>query len=191
MGRHAQCAWIFRVFAIVFAMASPAFAVAAVTADAVALGAGAGCSNGRLDVTLTNNGATWESWSATNLAGNTLTFGEQFTGFPPGTSTRSFPQNFSPSQPDGTLIGSYAYVGEPSPDAANAAEFFIFYKCSLAGAEILLACKGPYGTCPQTAQQALARLTAVQRIPTLGPLPLALMAMLLAGAGGLALARRT
>ena len=74
MGRHAQCAWIFRVFAIVLAMASPAFAVAAVTADAVALGAGAGCSNGRLDVTLTNNGATWESWSATNLAGNTLTF---------------------------------------------------------------------------------------------------------------------
>jgi hypothetical protein len=119
MGRHAQCAWIFRVFAIVLAMASPAFAVAAVTADAVALGAGAGCSNGRLDVTLTNNGATWESWSATNLAGNTLTFGEQFTGFPPGTSTRSFPQNFSPSQPDGTLIGSYAYVGEPSPDATE------------------------------------------------------------------------
>ena len=67
---------------------------------------------------------------------------------------------------------------------------FLGRMCSLAGTEVLLACKGPYGTCPQTAQQAMARLTAVQRIPALGPLPLALMAMLLAGAGGLALARR-
>ena len=174
-------------------MASPTFAIAAVTADAVALGTGAGCSNGRLDVTLTNNGATWESWSATNPAGNTLTFGEQFTGFPlTGTSTRSFPQNFSPLQPDGTLIGSYAYVGDPSPDATNTAEFFIFYKCStLAGAEVLLTCLGPYGTCPHTAQQAMAQLAALPRVPALGPVTLVLMAMLLAGAGGPALARRT
>jgi hypothetical protein len=90
------------------------------------------------------------------------------------------------------LIGSYAYVGEPSPDATNTAEFFILYKCStLAGAEVLLTCLGPYRTCPHTAQQAMAQLAAVPRIPALGPLPLALMAMLLAGIGGLALARRT
>jgi hypothetical protein len=191
MGRHAQCAWIIRFFSIALAMASPTFAVAAVTADAVALGAGAGCGNGRLEVTLTSTGASWESWSATNLAGTTLTFGAGSTGFLPGMSTRSFPQNFSPLQQDGTLIGSYAYVGDPSPDATDTAEFFIFYKCSLAGAEVLLACKGPYGTCPQTAQEAMARLAAMPRIPAVGPLTLALMAMLVAGAGGLALARRT
>jgi hypothetical protein len=190
MGRHAQYAWIFQVFAIVLAVASPGFAVAAVTADAVALGAGAGCSNGRLDITLTNNGATRESWRATNVAGTTLTQGEGPTSFPPGTSKGFFPQVFLSSQPPDTLIGSYAYVGEAPPDATNAAEFFVFYKCSLAGAEVLLTCFGPYGTCPQTAQQAMARLS-VPKIPALEPLPLALMAMLLAGAGGLALARRT
>ena len=41
MGRHAQCAWIIRVFAIVLAAMTPVAAVAAVTADAVAFGAGA------------------------------------------------------------------------------------------------------------------------------------------------------
>ena len=189
MGRHAQCAWISRIFAIVLAAASPALAVAAVTADGVALGAGAGCSNGRLEVTLTNSGATWESWSATNLIGNPLTTGSGPTAFPQGTSTRTFPQNFSPSQPNGTLIGSYASVGEPTPTASNTAEFFVFYRCSVAGAEILLTCYGPYGTCPQTAQQAMERL-AVPGVPVLGPLMLALMAMLVAGAGGVALARR-
>ena len=94
------------------------------------------------------------------------------------------------SQPVDTLIGSYAYVGETPPDATSTAEFFVFYKCSLAGAEVLLTCFGPYGTCPQTAQQAMARL-AVPRIPALGPLTLVLMAILRAGVGGLALARRT
>ena len=38
MGRHAQSAWIIRVFAIVLATTWPALAVAAVTADGVALG---------------------------------------------------------------------------------------------------------------------------------------------------------
>ncbi len=190
MGRHAQCAWISRVFAIVLAAASPALAVAAVTAEGVALGAGASCSNGRLEVTLTNSGASWESWSATDPLGNALTTGNGPTAFPLGTSTRTFPQNFSPSQPNGTLIGSYANVGEPTPSASNTAEFFVFYRCSVAGAEVLLTCFGPYGTCPQTAQQALARL-AVPGVPVLGPLLLALTAILVAGAGGLALARRS
>jgi hypothetical protein len=189
MGRHAQSAWIIRIFAIVLAMAWPALAGAAVTADAVALGAGAGCSNGRLDVALTNNGATRESWRATNLAGTTLTQGEGPTSFPPGAGKGFFPQVFLSSQPPDTLIGSYAYVGESSPDAINTAEFFVFYKCSLAGAEVLLTCFGPYGTCPRTAQQAMARL-AVPGIPALGPLTLVLTAILVAGAGGLALARR-
>jgi hypothetical protein len=189
MGRYAQSAWIILFFATVLVTAWPVLAVAAVTADGVALGAGAGCSNGRLDITLTNNGATRESWRATNLAGTTLTQGEGPTNFPPGTSNGFFPQVFLSSQPPDTLIGSYAYVGEAPPDATNAAEFFVFYKCSLAGAEVLLTCFGPYGTCPQTAQQGMARL-AVPGIPALGPLTLALTAMLVAGAGGLALARR-
>jgi hypothetical protein len=191
MGRHARCAWIIRLFAIALAATSPALAVAAVTADGMVLGASAGCSNGRIDVTLTNNGAIRESWRATNLAGTTLTQGEGPSGFPSGTSTGFFPQLFVPSQPADTLIASYAYIGETPPDATNTAEFFVFYKCSLTGAEVLLTCFGPYGACPQTAQEAMAKIAAWPGVPALGPLTLALMVVLVAGVGGLALARRT
>jgi len=190
MGRHAQGAWIIRVFAIVLATMSPAPSLAAVTADAVGFAGGDGCSNGRIVVTLTNSGAMRESWRATNLAGATLTQGEGPSGFASGTSTGSFPQLFVTSQPVNTLIASYAYVGETPPDATSTAEFVVFYKCSLPVAEILLTCFGPYGTCPQTAQEAMARLS-LPRIPALGPLTLVLMAVLVAGVGGLALARRT
>jgi hypothetical protein len=187
MGRHARSVWIIRVFATALAAVSPALAVAAVTADAVALDASAGCSNGRINITLTNNGATRESWRATNLAGTTLTQGEGPTGFPSGTSTGFFPQVFLPSQPADTLIGSYAYVGETPPDATNTAEFFVFYNCSTRA--IIQSCLGPYGTCPQTAQQA-ALSAAATPIPMLGAGALALMALLVAGLGGRALSRR-
>jgi hypothetical protein len=189
MGRYAQCAWIIRFLAIVLATLSPTPTMAAVTAVAVVYNGGDGCSNGRIDITLTNSGANRESWRATNLAGATLTQGEGPSGFPTGTSTGFFPQLFVSSQPVDTLIGSYAYVGETPPSATNTAEFFVFYKCKLPLAEVLLTCSGPYGTCPQTAQEASARL-AVPRIPTLGPSMLVLMAILVAGVGGLALARR-
>jgi len=194
MGRHAQGAWIFRIFAIALAAMSPVPALAAVTADAVGFAGGDGCSNGRIAVTLTNSGANSgamrESWRATNLAGATLTQGEGPSGFASGTSTGSFPQLFVSSQPVNTLIASYAYVGDTPPDATSTAEFVVFYKCSLPVAEVLLTCFGPYGTCPQTAQEAMARLSLPQ-IPALGPLTLVLMAVLVAGVGGLALARRT
>ena len=196
MGRHAQYAWIIRVFGIVLAATSPALAFASANAIApgVALSAGAGCSNGNLDLTLTTVGANRESWRGTNATGATLTQGEGPAGA--GLQNLSgtffgFKLEFSPLQPAGTLIGSYAYVGETPPDATNTAEFFVFYKCSLAGAEVLLTCFGPYGTCPQTAQEAMARMEVAARIPALGPLALVLMALLVAGAGGLALARRT
>jgi len=192
MGRLAQGAWIIRVFAFVLVTMSPAPSLAAVTADAVEFADGDGCSNGRIAVTLTNSGATIETWLATNLAGTTLVTGTgPPDGFPSGTTKGFFPQPFLSSEPVGTLIGSYARVGETLPDATNTAEFFVFYKCSFPVAEVLLTCFGPYGTCPQTAQEAMARLAVAQRIPALGPLTLVLMAMLVAGAGGLALARRT
>jgi len=192
MGRHAQCAWIIRFFAIVLATMSPALALAAVTADGVVFSGGDGCSNGRIDVALTNSGATRESWLATDLAGTALIGpGEGPNGFSSGSTTGFFPQPFFSSQPAGTLIASYAYVGATPPDAASTAEFLVFYKCSFPVAEVLLTCFGPYGTCPQTAQAAMARLAVAPQIPALGPLTLVLMAMLVAGVGGLALARRT
>jgi hypothetical protein len=188
MGRPAQSAWIIRIFALVLAAASAAPAIAAVTANGVALGASAGCSNGRIDITLTNNGADRESWRATNVAGTTLAQGEGPTGFPSGTSNGFFPQVFLPSQPADTLIGSYAYVGETPPDATNTAEFFVFYNCSTR--QVIRSCFGPYGTCPQTAQQAAQSLVPTQ-VPTLGGAALALMSLLIAGLGWRARSRRS
>ena len=191
MGRPAQSAWIIRVLAIVLATASPALAVAAVTADGVALGASAGCSNGRIDVTVTNNGATREAWRATNLAGTTLVQDEGQNNFPSGTSTGFFPQVFLTSQPNDTLIGSYAYVGETPPDANSTAEFFVLYNCSTR--QVIQSCFGPYGTCPQTAQQAVQGAQAkgaVRTIPTLGTAALALMSLLIVALGGRARSRR-
>jgi hypothetical protein len=77
-------------------------------------------------------------------------------------------------------------VGDTPPDAANSAEFFIFYECT--SRQVLLSCFGPYGTCPQTAQQALAALAP--KVPAQGPVALVLMALLVAAAGGRALSRR-
>jgi hypothetical protein len=190
MGGHARCAWIIQFFAIVLATMSPALAVAAVTANSAVFNGGDGCTNGRIDIALTNSGASRESWRATNLAGTTLIAGEGPNGFSSGATTGFFPQPFVSSQPAGTLIASYAYVGETPPSAASTAEFLVFYKCALPVAEVLLVCFGPYGTCPQTAQEAMARMEVAPKIPALGPLTLVLMAMLVAGVGGLALARR-
>jgi hypothetical protein len=187
MGRCARLAWIIRIFAAALATAAPGFALSSVTAGSVALGASAGCSNGRIDITLaTADGASREFWRATNLAGTTLTQGEGPTGFGAGNLSGYFPQVFSPGQPDGTLIGTYAYVGSTPPPGAGTAEFFVFYSCTTR--EVILACSGPYGTCPQTAQEAAAALAP--RIPALGPLTLPLLATLVAAAGALALRRR-
>ena len=182
MGRPAQYAWIIRVFATLIGALSPAFADAAATAQGVALNASAGCSNGNLDITLTTVGANREGWRATNLAGATISQGEGPAGLPnfSGTFT-GFQLVFSPSQPAGTQVASYAYVGETPPSAANSAEFFVFYQCTTR--QILLSCFGPYGTCPQTAQQA-AQSVAATPVPTLGAGALALMSLLIAGLGG-------
>ena len=191
MGGLARSAWIIRVFAALIAVligvASPSLALAAATAQGVALNASAGCGNGNLDITLTTVGANREAWRATNAAGSTFSQGENPAGLPnfSGTFT-GFQIVFSPSQPANTLIASYAYVGETPPSASNTAEFLVLYNCTTR--DVLLSCYGPYGTCPQTAQDALVLL--LPKIPTQGPLALTLTALLVAGAGGLALSRR-
>jgi hypothetical protein len=186
MGKPAQYAWIIRVFVALIGAMSPAFAEAAATAQGVALQTGAGCSNGNLAITLTTVGANREGWRATNLQGSTLSQGEGPAGLQNFSGTGVFQLPFSPSQPSGTQVASYAYIGETPPDAANTAEFFVFYQCTTR--EVLLACYGPYGTCPQTAQQALVLLAP--KIPTQGTVALVLTALLVAGVGARTFARR-
>ena len=189
MGRTAQSDWIVRLFAAVLFAAISVHAHAAATAQGVALSATAGCATGDLDITLTTAGANRESWSATSLAGQTLVVGEQqATGLSnfSGTFSDFVVGPFNSGQAPDTRIGSYAYVGETPPSAANTAEFFVYYSCT--SRQVLLACFGQYGTCPQTAQQAAALI--VPGIPALGNWGLALTLMLVAAAGGLALRRR-
>lgn len=192
MGRHAQSASIIRVFAALLALSSlgltPALAFAAATAQGVALNAGAGCGNGNLDITLTTVGANWEKWQATDPAGSTFSSGQGSAGLATFSGTGLFAVPFSPSQPPAdTLVASYAYVGEQMPSASNTAEFFVFYNCTTR--QILLSCFGPYGSCPQTAQQALVALSP--KVPALSTLGLLGTILLVAGVGGRALSRRT
>ncbi len=132
--------------------------LAAATAQGVALNAGANCDYAALDITLTTVGATREYGLVTNEAGDVLEEFEQGTGIPNFSGTFvNYGILLSPSQPAGTIIGSYAYIGETPPSAADTAEFFVLYECSDSGAnDVLYACYGPYGTCPQTAQEALS-----------------------------------
>jgi len=190
MGRSARSASIIRVFAFALAIVAPWRADAAATAEGVALDASADCSRGDLDITLTTAGANRESWLATNAAGATLVQGEGATSLGNFDGTfndfRIGPTGFLVAQPANTLIGSYAYVGETPPSAANTAEFFVYYNCTTR--KVLYSCSGAYGSCPQTAQSAAALIPA--GIPASGPIALTLTALLVAAAGGLALSRR-
>jgi hypothetical protein len=160
-------------------------ASATATALGVALNANAGCSNGDLNITLTTVDAHREGWQATTLSSVVAGPVEQPTSFSNVTNFTIAPFHigFNSAQPAGTLVASYAYVGETPP---NAAEFFVYYNCTTR--EVLLACFGPYGTCPQTAQQAAAILAP--RVPTLGGWALLLTALLVGAAGTIALRRR-
>jgi hypothetical protein len=131
-----------------------------------------------------DGGANRESFLATNAAGATLVQGEGATGL------GNFSGTFGPFrigltgskavQPDNTLIGSYAYVGETPPSASNTAEFFVYYNCT--AKQVLFSCFGAYGSCPQTAQSAAVLTTS--SVPALGPLALALTTLILGAAGG-------
>jgi hypothetical protein len=189
MGRLAQSAWIICVFVVLASALLPGAASASAVAQGVALNAGAGCNNGNLDITLTTVGAQREGWRATDLAGSTISQGENLVvGLANFSGTFvGFQIVFSPAQAAGSRVASYAYVGATPPSAGDTAEFFVLYDCSTR--QVLLSCYGPYGSCPQTAQQGLAAL--LPKVPAQGPLALLLTTALVGAAGCFALSRRT
>jgi len=187
MGQRAHSRWFVALLAIVLGAAAPGLAHATATARGVVLNAAAGCGDASLNITLTTSGATREYWHATDLAGAKLAEKEAGTLLTDFTGTFvNFQIGLVALQPPGTLIGTYAYVGETPPTAASTAEFFIYYNCTTR--QVLLSCFGPYGTCPQTAAQAAAALAS--SIPTLSEWALVLTVLLVGAAGGLALRRR-
>ena len=126
---------------------------AAATAQGVTLNAGADCSsNADIDITLTSVGATREYGLVTTATTVQSEF-EQATGIGDFSGTFvGYGMPITTAQAEGTLIGSYAYIGETPPSAGNTAEFFVAYLCSdTAGGNVVdYTCFGSYGTCPRT-----------------------------------------
>jgi hypothetical protein len=192
MGRRAPSGSIIPFFAFFAAAllpfgALPTHALAAATAEGIALSASAGCTNANLDLMLTTSGATLESWQATTQT-DTIGSGSQ----PPPTLANfsgtyvGFSIPLSPQQPPGTLIGAYAFVGTGPTDPANTAEFFVYYNCTTR--QVLLSCFGQYGRCPQTAAQASGALAV--RVPTLDTWALLSTMLVVAATGGVLLRRQ-
>jgi hypothetical protein len=159
-------------------------AEAAATAEGVALYSGADCDDASLDITLTTVGATREYGLSTLLDGTILDEFEQGTGI--GDFSGTFEgYGISAGAPDGSIIGSYAYVGETPPSAADTAEFFVLYQCGT-NQQVIYSCYGDYGTCPQTAQEAWQQINTV---PTMGQWGMIIF-VLVAGAASVIFIRR-
>ena len=123
---------------------------AAATAQGVALSADTDCSEADLDITLITVDAHREYGLVTLLDGTVLQEFDHDTGLKNFNGTYvGYGLSFPSAQLPGKVIGSYAYIGETPPNASDTAEFFILYNCSTR--EVLYQCFGPYGVCPQRA----------------------------------------
>lgn len=139
----------------------PAKAATDVTAEGVALADGADCDDSSLDLTLTSGDIDREAGKASILDGTVEGEFEQNSNSLDNSNSETFEGygvDLDTERPDGTIIGTYAYLGDTPPTAAGTAEFFVLYGCSTSGAsnETLYTCFGDYGTCPQTAEDANA-----------------------------------
>jgi len=149
---------------ILFGSTTPAHANADITATSVgkttALTRDTNCADATLAIGMDAVSVSLESGATTNLGGQLSTFQQasSFSGF--NGVTPSYGMPVSPTQPDGTIIGSYATIGSPAPTASNTAEWFLLYRCgpTTADSVVLSSCFGDYGTCPKTAAAAVALL---------------------------------
>jgi hypothetical protein len=155
-------------------VASPANAASQATATSVDLNdAVADCSRADLSIGVQAGTIDREFGRATNVNGAELgTFDNASSGSIDGANgIVSYGIPISGEQPQGTIIGSYAYLGSTPPQAATTAEWFVLYECDTDGANtVLYTCFGDYGTCPQTAAQAADALLSVS-VSTTTPAP--------------------
>jgi len=148
---HFLLSFLISFLIMLFAFSS--HVLAAATAEGVALNTFAGCDDASLDITFTSVNAHRELGQATLEDGTILKSFEQSTNLDNFSGTYIGYGISIPLQPDNTVIGSYAYVGETPPSTSDTAEFFMLYECTTR--EVILSCFGGYGTCPQTAADAL------------------------------------
>ncbi len=147
-------------FAMIGLGVSAVLAAEVVDAQDVILSASANCEDADLDITFRSEDVDREYGKITNENGDVLGLFEQDSSFDNFNGTyEGYGQPVDPDQPDGTIIGSYAYIGQTPPSAQTTGEFFVLYRCDTDGNnDVLYTCAGPYGSCPKTALQGLAAL---------------------------------
>lgn len=122
----------------------------------------------------------------TNLAGTQIGgFPDQPSPLTGGSFNGTWTQPLTLPQPPNTLIGSYGGAGDNPPTTANTAEFFLLYNCTTR--QVIYRCTGNLGTCPTTAQAALARIS--ESIPAASPAGLAALVVALLALGARRLRR--
>ena len=117
---------------------------------------------------------TREFGRITNLAGVSIGSYDLPSTLTGGTFNGTWLQPLTLVQPPNTVIGSYGGAGDAALNVVNTVEFFVLYNCTTR--QVLYTCSGPFGTCPTTAAQGLARIS--QAVPVGSPL--ALLVLLLA-----------
>jgi hypothetical protein len=146
---------------VVVASALPASANATITATSVALNANANCGDSSLDIGMTSGTVDTETGQKSDLNG---VIGDsvfsQSSGFSDFDGVLEGYGIGSSDLPDGSLVGTYASIGEAPLTASSAAEWFVLYGCSTSGDNVVLySCYGDLGTCPTTAVEALALIS--------------------------------
>lgn len=144
-----------------FATPSPASAAGTIDAQAIALAPSASCRYGDVDITYTAAGVTDASVSFTAADGSVLDAYADVAYQSDYAGTEHVLTETDAPAANGTILAVYVWVGTAPPSAATTGEFFVLYRCdgsseSGGGAnEVLETCVGPYGTCPQSAAEAL------------------------------------
>lgn len=157
----------------------PATSAAAgtIVAEGVQLATSASCAYGDVDLTYAATGVTDASLSFTAADGSVL---ESYAGAPfrgEYSGTENVLSDAEVPPPAGTVLGVYVWIGSAPPAAATTAEFFVLYRCDAVGNDdggsnvVLSTCVGPYGTCPQTAQEALEPTTTTTAGPSTSAAP--------------------
>lgn len=152
---------------------SPAGAAENIVATSVALDEFANCSNDAdLDIGLESDTVAIEGGLASTIGDDDIGSFEQastLSNFDGVVDAYGIP--FVQAQDEGSVIGTWAYVGDSPPTSTNAAEWFVLYRCSDSGDnDVLYTCFGDYGTCPHTAQEAIEVLFTAT-VSTTAPVP--------------------
>lgn len=155
------------------ALAGPADAgsINVVSATGVGLGSQSTCGIGaNLSIEGTATGGLGAGDAEERGTASTLfdddagSFAQDASGYGPGDFAYEYGVPLDQVQPEGTIIGLSAAVGDLGGDPQTFAEWFVLYRCApdANDSELLYSCFGPLGTCPAHAAAAQDLLFEVE-----------------------------